>query len=306
MLRFFSKNAADEEFTQLANPEKGCWILSDQANSSDINAICAITGMEYADLQDCLDRYEMPRIENIKNHLLIFARYPTDHEIGLYTSTLTIILSESYFITISPHKSLLIENFVQRAPKVSTEQRSTLLLLLLLRITQEFNAQIRRVRYLVLTQEKEMVNVDSEDITALTKNEELLNQMLSALVPLRGVLQSIASGKSQIFYEKDKEQAEDLLNAVKQSEELCSNVVKSISGLRDSYQIIFTNNLHKTIKLLTSLTIIFSIPTMIASLYGMNVGLPLAQKPHAFALVMGIIFFISISGFILFRRKRWL
>ncbi|MBI2743085.1 MAG: magnesium transporter CorA family protein [Chlamydiales bacterium] len=306
MLRFYSKSADDEEFILIPNPEEGCWIIADEANSSDINAICALTGLEYADLQDCLDRYEMPRLEQIKNHLLIFTRYPTDHEIGLYTSTLTIILSEKYFITISPDKSLLIETFVQRAPKISTRQKSKLLLLLLLKISQEFNIQIRRVRYLVLTQEKEMISVESEDITALTKNEEVLNQMLSALVPLRTVLQNIALGKSQIIEERDKEQADDLLNAIRQSEELCSSVVKSIRSLRDSYQIIFTNNLHKTIKLLTSLTIIFSIPTMIASLYGMNVGLPLSQGPHAFALVMGMIFFLSITGLIFFKRKRWL
>lgn len=306
MLHIYFKTAEQEEYTTLDEPKEGCWIHADETTSSDIHTLCTYTGLEYSDLQDCLDKYEMPRLEQIKNQYLIFTRYPNTQEAGLYTSTLTIVLTGSYLITISPHKSLLIENFLQKRTPTSTTQRHKLLLQLLLKIAQEFNYHIRRIRYNVLAQEKEMIKVESEDITALTKNEEVLNQSLSALFPFRAVLENIISARSHILYEKDKEFAEDLLNAIKQSEELCSIVVKSIRSLRDSYQIIFTNNLHKTIKLLTALTIIFSIPTMIASLYGMNIGLPLAQTPHAFALVIGIIFFLSAFGLIIFKRKRWL
>jgi magnesium transporter len=306
MLRIYFKTAKEEEFSLLTEPKEGCWIHADEATTSDLNTICAYTGLEYADLQDCLDRYEMPRLEHIKHHLLIFTRYPTDQEVGLYTSTLTIILANHYFITISPDKSLLVDSFLQKKTKISSSQKSKLLLHLLLKITQEFNTQIRRVRYSVLTKEKEMIKVESEDITVLTTNEEVLNQYSSALSPLRVVLETILSGRAHVLYEKDRELAEDLLNAIKQSEELCSIAVKSIRSLRDAYQIIFTNNLHKTIKLLTALTIIFSIPTMIASLYGMNVGLPLANAPHAFTLILGITFLISLAGFLLFKRKRWL
>lgn len=306
MLQLYFKNAEDEEFSSTNLIKEGCWIHADEATTSDINTICTLTGLEYSDLQDCLDKYEVPRIEKVNQHVLIFTRYPTDQEAGLYTATLTLILTEKYFITISPHKSLLILNFLEKKSKLSTLQRPKFLLFLLLKITQEFTTRIRRVRYNVLTQQKEMINVDSEDIAKLTKNEEILNQYLSALVPIRNVLESITSGKYTILYEKDQELIEDLLNAVKQSEDLCGIVVKSIRSLRDSYQIIFTNNLHKTIKLLTALTIIFSIPTMIASLYGMNVDLPLARGSHAFTLILCMIALISLVGLAVFKRKRWL
>lgn len=151
-----------------------------------------------------------------------------------------------------------------------------------------------------------MIHVESDDITTLTKNEENLNQYLSSLMPIRNVLEGITSGKFIHLQEKEKELMEDLLNSVKQSEELCSIVLKSIRSLRDSYQIIFANNLHKTIKLLTALTIILNIPTMIASIYGMNVNLPLAKSSSAFALVMSVTVIMSIIAFWIFRRKKWL
>jgi magnesium transporter len=151
-----------------------------------------------------------------------------------------------------------------------------------------------------------MASVESDDIASLTRNEEILNQYLATLEPTRGVLEGITTGKYITLHEKETQQLEDLLNTIKQSETLCSIAVKAIRSLRDSYNILFTNNLHKTIKLLTSLTIIFNIPTMIASIYGMNIELPLMKNAHAFSLILSIITVFSVAALILFRRKRWL
>jgi magnesium transporter len=93
---------------------------------------------------------------------------------------------------------------------------------------------------------------------------------------------------------------------VKQSEELCNIVLKSIRSLRDSYQSMFANNLHKTIKLLTALTIILNIPTMIASIYGMNVNLPLVNHSYAFEIIVAVILIASALGFYIFKRKKWM
>lgn len=296
----------DEEFHLIPQEREGCWIHIDEANSEDLNAIATLLGLESSDLQDCLDKYEMPRVERLQNSVIIFTRHPTELEMGLYTSPLTIILAPHYTVTISPLKSLLVQNFLLQKSRLSTLQKSKFLIALLLRITQEFTAHIRRVRNSVLRQEKEIVKVESEDIIALTKNEEVLNQYLSALVPTRNLLEAITSGRYTNLYEKDQDLLNDLLNAVKQSEDLCSISLKSIRSLRDSYQIIFTNNVQKRITLLTVLTILFSLPTMIASLYGMNVPLPFSKNPYAFIYIIGFTAVIVFFATLVFRRKRWL
>jgi magnesium transporter len=306
MLQYYYKTSKDDDFTPLSEPKEGCWIHADEASSEDLICLSNLIGVEYADLQDSLDKYEVPRIEKVHHHVLLFVRGPSEQEVGLYTTTLTIVLTAHYFITISPQANGIIKNYLHRKTKQSTLQRPKLLTSLLFQLIQEFTGEIKKVRHNVLGQEKEIIKVDSDDITILTKSEEILNQYFSSLAPIRALLDEIISGKFHHLYEKDHNKIIDLLNAVKQSEDLCSIVLKSIRSLRDAYQIIFTNNLHKTIKLLTALTIIFSIPTMIASLYGMNVTLPLARSSHAFTLIMFIIFGISILGLWIFKRKRWL
>lgn len=306
MIKYYYKNAKEEGFTLLHEPKEGCWIHVDEANVEDLMYIGSLIGLGFLELQDALDKYEIPRIEKIQQKTLIFFRYPNDQEPGLYTSPITVVLAGHYFITISPIGSPLITHFLEKKMHGSTLQRSKLLIALFFKAVHEFTAEVRKVRHTVLRQEKEMITVDSDDISALTNSEEVLNQYFAALAPFRSVLEAMISGKYNNFYEKDHEQIDDLLNAVKQSEELCSIVLKSIRSLRDSYQIIFTNNLHKTIKLLTSLTILFSIPTMIASVYGMNIELPLAHRAFAFTWIMLMILGLSALGLWFFKRKRWL
>ena len=306
MLTYYYKTTKQDVFTNIEEPKHGCWIHVDEATLNDLQKICNLTGLEISDLNDSLDRYELPRIESIDQNILLHTRHPIDNEGHLHTITLTILMTNHYFVTISPIQNNIILSIINKKSVLSSLQHSEMLTHLLLRLTQEFTVQIRKARHNVMTQEKEMIHVESEDISALTRYEEILNQYLSSLVPLRSVLESLVISKFTNFVEKDQQHLDDVLNTVKQSEDLCDIVIKTIRSLRDSYQIIFANNLTKTIKLLTALTIIFSVPTMIASIYGMNISLPIAKNPHAFAILMIVIVICSgLCGY-LFHRKKWL
>ncbi len=306
MLNIYFKELADEAFQLIETPKKGSWIHVDNATEKDLEEIAKLIDIDKSDMNDCLDKYEIPRVDRIKESILIYTRHPSSQEAGLYSATFSIILTNDYFITICPNSSHLVQNLLKLNPPIAPHMHAQFLTYLLLKITQEYTLQIKKIRSKVLNQEKKMTSVQSRDITTLTFNEEILNQYLSSLAPLRNVLQAITSGKYTVLLEKDQDLLEDLLNASIQSEELCSSNLRSIRSLRDSYQIIFTNQLNKTIKLLTALTIILSIPTMIASLYGMNVKLPIQNSPQAFNVIMLGIFATSFLGLYIFHRKKWL
>jgi magnesium transporter len=308
MLTIYSKNDLDDEFRFIQQPEPGCWIHVDNATMPDIDYICKLIGLNHRDLQDCLDKYEIPRIEKIDEKVLVLARHPTRfRESGLFTTTFAIILAKQYFITICPSASYLVQDFILHKPKLTTCQNVKFLIYILLKITQAFTRHIKKIGVNVLKQEKAINHIESEDINNLTTNEENLNQYLATLIPLRTVLAAISSGKYTLLHAQDQDLLEDLLNASIQSKDLCSTNLRSIRSLRDSYQIIFTNQLNNTIKLLTALTIcIPGLPTMIASLYGMNVKLPMSNSPYAFLFVFLFIICVGAIAYYIFQRKRWL
>jgi len=180
------------------------------------------------------------------------------------------------------------------------------MLFIILKITQDFTNKIKLIRNSVIEQENKMKKVSNESILALTKNEEVLNQYLSSLVPIRNLLEAIFSGRYVSMHEKDLDLLQDLMIAIKQSEDICYISIKSIRSLRDAFQILFTNDVNKTIKLLTAITIIFTIPTIISSIYGMNIDLPFAHSPFAFLIIIFITILVSLACTFIFFKKKWL
>jgi magnesium transporter len=306
MIEGYFKTIRDVEFKRTEEFRPGSWLYVKEANLEDLNKIVELTGLDLADIRDSLDKYELPRVEQINENIVIFVRHPSEKEAGLYTETLTMILTNNFVIAISTSRSEIIEQLLSSNTSLGTTQKAKLILHILLKITQDYTNGIKRLRHSTLGFEMASQTVDSNAIVILTKNEEILNQYLTSIVPMRNLLETMASGRFVNLYEKDLDLLQDLLIAMRQSEDVCRVNIKSIRSLRDSYHIIFTNDVNRTIKLLTALTIIFSIPTIIASLYGMNVALPLQAKPYAFALILGFTAIASFLAIFWFKRRRWL
>jgi len=306
MISYYLKSSTTNTFKQIDTIQDGCWINVEQATTKDLEKIGALIGLEMSDLIDSLDVYEIPRIEVDGKNIVLYARNPCPIDQVLYTELLTIIVSANYIITISPQINSIITSLFKSKQPLQTDMRSPFMLHLLLKITQSFTHHIKRTQLNVLKTKGLRGKIESKDILALTQSEEILNQYRSSLVSFRTTLETLVTGRFMKLYEDDKDLLDDLLHATHQCEEICEVNLKSIRSLRDCYQIIFTNSLNKTIKLLTALTIIFTIPTIIASLYGMNVSLPFAHQTHAFlGIILGTLFFSAIATWI-FRQKKWL
>ena len=76
--------------------------------------------------------------------------------------------------------------------------------------------------------------------------------------------------------------------------------------MMDAFASIIANNLNMVMKFLTLITIILMLPTLIASIYGMNVELPFQHSPHAFLIPMLISVVLSAVAITLFVFKKWL
>src|SRR3569832_1315027 len=122
MLQYYFKTVRDEEFQLIPQIKEGCWILVEDATTDDLASLAQLLCLEQADLNDCLDKFEVPRVEKIQSTVLIFTRHPSEYETGLYTSTLAIILVPHYIATVSPHQCHLVQNFLQQKNKLSTLQ----------------------------------------------------------------------------------------------------------------------------------------------------------------------------------------
>jgi magnesium transporter len=76
--------------------------------------------------------------------------------------------------------------------------------------------------------------------------------------------------------------------------------------MMDAFASDISNNLNIVMKSLTIITIILMIPTLVASIYGMNVPNRLENSMNAFWFILGGSAILATVGVLLIRRKKWM
>ena len=96
---------------------------------------------------------------------------------------------------------------------------------------------------------------------------------------------------------------EDVIIENKQAIEMATIYRDILTGTMDAFASVISNT-NIVMKLLTSITIIMAVPTMVSSLWGMNVPVPFQYVPSGFYIVLGIALVITaIVALVLWRKK---
>jgi magnesium transporter len=173
-------------------------------------------------------------------------------------------------------------------------------------VTESFEKQLVLLRRNVHKDRARLRKIGNREIEKFVTYEHKLNDMIAAIVPTNTALNKIMKGNYMQMYPEDVEFMEDLIIDNTQLIESARSVLNTIQNVRNATEAILANNLNTTIKTLTVLTILLTIPTIVASLFGMNVPLPLENTPHAFWAIVALIL-ASVSFVVwFFRKNQWL
>ncbi|MEX1014712.1 MAG: magnesium transporter CorA family protein [Candidatus Paceibacterota bacterium] len=304
MLEIFHKNKKDKELKELENFKVGSWVNVEDPSEEELDFVCDEIGLEKSLLKDSLDQSEVPRMEIEDNVTYIFTRVPSPEK-DVITVPILIAVSDSYLITLSSKKLTLLDEFKKERKNFYTTQKTKFLIQIFSAINNDYNKKLTNINRSVRGTKIRLEKIKNEDIIQLVNFEEVINDYLSALIPTNAILQKLLTGGYLKLYEEDKDLVEDLFLANGQLVETSKSTLKNIVNIRGAYSSIMTHDLNRVIKLLTALTIILTVPTIIASLYGMNVSLPYQDSPMAF---LGIILSTAIISFFLylvFKKNKW-
>jgi magnesium transporter len=154
-----------------------------------------------------------------------------------------------------------------------------------------------------------------QDLEKSTRNQELhrLLKMEKCLVYFTTSLRSNEMMMLKLKNSKwirDYEFSADLLDEAtienRQAIEMAKIYSDIQSGMMDAFASVISNNLNIVMKSLTIITIILMIPTLVASIYGMNVPNRLENSMSAFWFILGGSAILATVGVLLIRRKKWM
>lgn len=304
MILTYYRTIRDKELRKLERLKPGAWIYIVNPSLEEIEFLKKLE-ITPSFIEDALDPDELPRIEKEKGNVYVILNVPQIEEGKILNLPLLVVVAKDFFITLSK-KSLDFLNNILSSPFLYTTQKTKNLLRICFQLTNLYTQEIRKINKEINAKKVSLSELKNEDIIAFVELEEVLNEFITALVALMGVFEKIRSGKYVKIFQKDQQLLEDLVISCYQSLDMSKASIKKIINIREAYSTILTNTLNKILKFLTSLAVIMGVPTIISSLYGMNLSLPLQQNPLAFFWILFFIFLVSLGFVLFFYFKKWL
>lgn len=312
MIKILKDTEKGKTIVELEKIEKGCWIDLEKPTEEEINLVVKATGVDKNLLKYALDEEETSHIDTKEDQILLSVNMPItemNRKGKLYTTIPIgiLVVRDDYVITISLGSFNLLDMLNKEKSivgEIATCKKSRLAFQLLYITAVEF------LRY--LTYISKDMELFEDNLTKSMSNKELLKlinyqkSMIffnTALKTNQSVMERLRRGKLIKLYEEDEDILEDAVVENRQAMEMATTYGDILNGMTDVFGTVVSNNLNNVMKFLTSITLIISIPTLIASILGMNVEFPFNTGEIGFYSVMGITTIVTIIVAILLNRK---
>jgi Mg2+ and Co2+ transporters len=290
MLQIFK--STDSGLTTLNQIEDGSWINLVNPNEQEIVSISKNLNIPTEHLKAALDEEERSRIEVDEGCTIVLIDIPVPNanlqDGGIYfTIPLGIIINDKNIVTVSLQENYVINSFIeQKIKSFYTFKKTRFLLQILYRNSKLYLQYLRRIdKASDKIESKLHKSLKNKELIQLLELEKSLVYFSTSLKSNEIVLEKILRSTPVKMYPEDTELLEDVIIENKQAIEMANIYSNILTGTMDAYASVISNNLNIVMKFLTSATIVLSVPTMVASFFGMNVDVPFENDPHAFVII---------------------
>lgn len=311
MLNIYISNIHGE-LKEIEDIQNGCWINLVAPTENEIKFVSNKLQIPIDFIRDALDDEERSRIEKEDNHVLIIVDIPiiSTDDVGatIYdTIPIGMIITESCFITVCLQENPIFEQFARNKVKgFYTYMKTRFAFQLLYLISTYYLRYLKQINRKTSEIEKELhQSMKNKELFSLLSLEKSLVYFTTSLKANNIVMERLLRLNYLKMYEEDQDLLQDVIIENKQAIEMTEVYSSILSGMMDAFASVISNNVNIVMKFLTAITIVISIPTLIASIYGMNVHLPLQDHPYAFFVPISISLFLSSLIAVIFWKKRY-
>ncbi|MBQ3378903.1 MAG: magnesium transporter CorA family protein [Clostridia bacterium] len=292
--------------------QPGSWVKLVAPTEEEMQFVSEKLGIELDFLKAATDEEERARLEIEEEATLILVDTPVVAEeqgLELHNAIpLGIIYTPSNIVTVCLRDVEILSQFhTTRVLRYSTKKKNRFVLQILYKNAAKFLFYLKQIDKSSTRVERELhKSMKNEELIQMLKLEKSLVYFSTSIKSNEVVMEKLLRMAFIKEYPDDLDLLEDVIIENKQAMEMCAIYRDILSGTMDAFASVISNNLNIVMKVLTSLTIIISVPTLIASLWGMNVHVPFAQSPGGFWIVLAISLACSLVAVVLLNIKKLL
>jgi len=301
----------DNKLTKVNKAKENFWIDLINPKEEELNEISKKLQIEKKDILKALDKSEIPHIEYEEKETLYIINIPYVKESTTFKKyrayPFGIFFLKNGILTVS-----LTEHPIRNEIKKSIEDgldfknSKTFPIFFILKSVEYYLKYLNEIQDNILKLEKTLIksssNKDLERMLALQKS------LLYFTTSLQGnslILEK--QEKNEKLSNKELDLLKDTQIELKQALEMTTIYREILENTMGTYSSIISNNLNDTMKFLTSITLVISVPTMISSFLGMNVNIgEFGKNPYSFLIMVLLSILITIILIIILKKKNLL
>lgn len=298
-------------YIEIPKVEKGCWINVIQPTIEEIQRLSEEFQLPVDIVNDILDTDERPRVEFDDAWSLIIMRIPvenTNNGVPFQTIPLGVFMRKDFTLTLCLQNNEILP--IEKSSPFREQYREitdsiNFILRLFLRSGNVYLKYLKQINQQTSLIEQDLEkSIKNRELNKLLKMEKCLVYFITSTKANEIVLAKLRNSK-KITTEINEDLLEDAIIENKQALEMSQIYSDIQSGMMDAFASVISNNLNVVMKQLTLISIILMIPTLIASIFGMNVPNFMENSNWALPTIITFSLLLSFIGVILFRKKQW-
>lgn len=291
--------------------EPNCWTQITCPTQDDEDFLFNQLNVPTYFLDDIRDKDERSRYEYDEGWALIILRIPYVKEVRSRTPHTTIplgiILNKDICITVCNFETNMMIDFVsyQQKRNVGFTDSVDLVFRLFLSSSVWYLKRLKQISILIEESKRNLdKKIDNEDLIGLSRLQDSLTYFITSI---RGNETLLSKLKFKLpVDELDADLIEDVTIEMNQARETTNIYTNILDSTMETYANIINNNMSSVMKQMTSVSIILMFPTLIASIFGMNMVNGLETAWWAFPLVCVLSVLVTGGFYWFFRRKTWI
>ena len=311
MIKIYNTDVETNITSEVKEIKKGCWINMVSPSEAEINEVCNKTGVSDDFIRYALDYEEKARIDIEDDGTILFILdvpiIEKEQDAEIYTTMPVglIVVRDEFFITVSLKKNKIIGNLERSMNKrVTTYKKSRFIFQFFYENASVFLKLLKQINKETEVAESILKKtLQNKELLKLLNLEKSLVYFTTSLKANEIVMEKTLRGKIIKLYDEDEDLLEDAIIENKQAIEMSKIYSDILNGTMDAYASIISNNLNGVMKMLTSLTVILAIPTLIASLWGMNVPVPFQNSNFGFIIMLVMVVIVTVVTIIWLKMR---
>jgi magnesium transporter len=268
------------------------------------------------DYEDVYSRNQRPKVDVYDDYMFVVLHFPAyDKQIGrLNAAELDVFVGPDYVVTLPNQPIPPLEYLFERC-RTRQDLREQLFSkgpgYLLYKIVDDCVdasfPMLRKIGNKLERIEQDIFEGKTTDVVRDISNakQEIIN-FRKIVRPQRVAFRDLERNKARYIAEDLDIYFDDIVDASERIWDMLENYKEVVEALESTNESAIAHRTNETFRVLTAISLIFLPLTLIASLFGMNVGVPGEQGVAAFWIIIGVMVAVLAGLLTVFKRRGWL